>query len=489
MSDDLFQKIRYLKDVSGLTFRQIAKETGISRKKASKIYSGLAAGVPPRGFFLDPYRDLIASWFAEIPSLKALQVWQRLKERGVTLSRRCVERYTEGWRREKKGKVYWPLTFLPGEEGQVDWFFVDHPKLGNLWGFTIILSYSRYAFAHLFNRSSFEFFIEGHLIAFDDLGGCPHALRYDNLKSVVLRREPLTYNPAFLEFARHYRFEIILCNVRAGNEKGRVERLIRSIRDTFLNTAGHHQSLPAVNGALHQWIKEKNETVHRSTDAVPSEKKKEETLKALPDRRWNNVLVHLPKLPTKTGFLIFDTNLYSVPEHAAHGPLSLHSFVDRVEIYDAKGNRVASHPRSFERKKEIFNPLHRSGSRLSGRAKRERIYAVIKNMDQEMERFLEQNAQAGEDTYQSAYVFFKLLRDHSRGLLLSLVREAIKQRGCRMKWILSRLNPSEPSEEPVSPQNASLLAIDYQPRPLEDYEGVDSLSSSDRRKSRRDNAK
>jgi transposase len=469
MKDDL-EKIRYLKEVQGLTFRQIAKETGIPRKKASRIYSGLPAGARPRGFRLDPYRDLIASWFNEIPSLKALQVWQRLRERQVTISRRVVERFTKDFRRKKRDKVYWPLAFLPGEEAQVDWFCVDHPKLGRLWGFTLVLSYSRYAFVHLFPRSSFEFFIEGHLQAFEALGGCPRALRYDNLRSVVLKREPLTYNPAFLEFARHYGFEIRLCNVRAGNEKGRVERLIRSIRETFLNTAGHHLSLPALNKAQHGWVDEKNGTLHRATEAIPLEKKKEERLKALPERPWANGLVHPPKLPTKTGFMIFDTNRYSVPEHAAHAPLTLHSLVDRIEIRDAKGNRVASHPRCFERNKEIFNPLHRSGRGLSEKAKRERIYAVIKNMDPDLETFLERNASVGEDPYQSAYVFFTLLREHSRGLLLSLIREAVKQGCCRMKWILSRLDLTETSSNPVSPQNASLLAIDYKPRPLDDYD-------------------
>ena len=301
-------------------------------------------------------------------------------------------------------------------------------------------------------------------MAFDDFVGLPRALRYDNLKSVVLKREPLQYNPAFLEFARHYGFEIRLCNPASGNEKGRVERLIRSIRETFLNTADHHQSLAALNQALHQWVREKNETVHRATGAVPSEKKFEETLKSLPGRRWSNALICPPKRPTKTGYMIFDTNLYSIPEYKAHEPLSLHVGVGRVE-----GGRVASHPRSFERKKEITNPLHRSGNRLGDKAKRERIYAVIKNMDQAIADFLEENARAGEDSYQSAYLFFKLLKEQSRGLLLSLAREALLARCCRMKWVLSRLMVPEPSADPVSPQNASLLVLDYRPRPLEDY--------------------
>ena len=468
--NDLIGKIKYLKEVKGLTFRQIEAEAGIPRKRASKIYSGVLPMIEKRGFLLDPYRDLITSWLQDIPSLKAIQIWHRLKERGIAVSYRATAEYTLEWRKKKKGKVYWPLTFLPGEEGQVDWFFAAHPCLGKLAGFALVLSYSRYVFAHLIPRSSFEFFIEGHLLAFERFEGTPRALRYDNLKSVVLKREPLTYNPAFLEFARYYGFEIRLCNPASGNEKGRVERLIRSIRETFLNTADHHQSLQAVNEALHQWTFQKNQTVHRATDRIPAEAKKEETLKALPAKPWNNVRVHPPQSPTKTGFMIFDTNLYSVPEYKAHGPLSLHSSTDRVEIYDAKGNRVACHPRSFGRKKEIANPLHRSGKYLSKKGKRDRIHAVIKNMDPEMEKFLEQNTHAGEDPYQSAYVFFTLLKEHSRGLLLSLVREAVEQKCCRMKWILSRLNLSSTQTEAVSPQNAALLAIDYKPRPLEDYD-------------------
>ena len=107
---------------------------------------------------------------------------------------------------------------------------------------------------------------------------------------------------------------------------------------------------------------------------------------------------------------------------------------------------------------------------MGEKGKRDRIHAVIKNMDPVVEKFLEQNALAGEDPHQSAYVFFKLLREQSRGLLLSLVREAIQQRGCRMKWILSRLNLAEPQADPVSPQNTQILAIDYKPRPMEDYD-------------------
>jgi hypothetical protein len=56
--------------------------------------------------------------------------------------------------------------------------------------------------------------------------------------------------------------------------------------------------------------------------------------------------------------IIFDTNQYSVPEYLAQKLLSIHSSASFVEVYDGK-NRVATHPRVFERGKKIVNPIHR----------------------------------------------------------------------------------------------------------------------------------
>jgi hypothetical protein len=90
-----------------------------------------------------------------------------------------------------------------------------------------------------------EFFLEGHMEAFGEIGGIPHRGRYDNLKSVVIRRRPETiYNSQFLDFARHYGFSIYLCTPGRANEKGRVERVIRDMED-------HDQLLPGPGSS--QW--------------------------------------------------------------------------------------------------------------------------------------------------------------------------------------------------------------------------------------------
>lgn len=473
--EEIAQRIKYLKDVEKLSFRQMEKKIGICRNALSKIYSGSwKEHRMQREFLLDAHRDLISHWYQECPSLKAVQIYRRLFDRGVTVDYATVARYTCEFRKKPKGRVYWPLEFLPGEEGQVDWFFVTHPKLGKLCGFATILSYSRYLFAHLFQRYSFEFFIEGHLMALRSFGGCPHALRYDNLKSVVITRQPLVYNPAFLDFARHFGFEIRLCNVAAGNEKGRVERVIRSMKETFFNEASNHQSLKALNTDLHEWIERKNNTLHRATEAKPADKMKEEKLKPLPDGEWQNVVIHPPKTPTKTGLIVFDTNSYSFPDYLGRGEIVVRSSVDRVDLHTLDQRRVASHQRSFGRNQCIINPIHRTVARLSAPAKRERILSIMRGLDHAIAKFLDAHGIVGEDLYAQAHELFTLLRTNSKAVVISAVREAIAKDTPRISAVRALLEPvSITTAAEVLPLEKGLLHIDYKPRSLEEYDDSD----------------
>lgn len=470
MEETIRQTILYLRDVLGMSFYQIQERTGISRRRASLIYRGCSQGRRrKRPFLLDPYRALIVEWFKEYPTLKAQQVYGWLRERGIKISYPAVVTYTRQFRKKIK-KLYHPLTFLAGEEAQVDWFIIHHPKLGRLYCFVFILSYSRYLFAHLFSRSSFEFFIEGHLMAFSAIGGITHAIRYDNLSSVVLRRRPeLQLNPRFLEFSRHYNIEIRLCNPGAGNEKGRAERVIRSLRETFFNTMENCSSLKALNQALHQWVENKNNTIHRTTEKKPAELLEEEKLRPLPEKPYNNLLIHPPVKTTKTAMMIFDNNSYSVPDYLVGKSLSIHSTPERVMIYDGT-KQVASHPRCFERGRQIINPLHRSFTKLSQKAKIERIYEVIKGLHPIISDFLLKNQLCGEDPKMTAYEIFKLMKTHSRAMLASVAGECLKKKSPRLRTFLSYLH-REPSEgEEVSPQKGELLNISYKPRGLEAYD-------------------
>jgi Mu transposase, C-terminal domain/Integrase core domain len=472
MQETLRQMILYLRDVLKLSFYQIQDRTGISRKRASRVYRGYCRernDNRERVFILDDYRSIIAAWFKEHPTLRAQQVHGWLQARGVAISYPAVVKYTRVFRK-KVQKAYHTLTFLPGEEAQVDWCCITHPRLGKLYCFAFILSYSRYMFAHVFPRSSFEFFIEGMMMGFSAVKGTTYSVRFDNLSTVVLKRRPeIQYNARFLEFSRHYGIEIRLCNPGAGNEKGRVERAIRSIRDTFLNTAEKHSSLKALNQALHEWVEKKNHTVHRATEKRPVDLLKDEKLRPLPEKPWNNVNIHPPVKTTKTAMMIFDTNSYSVPDYLVGKALSIHSTPDTVKIYDGAA-QVASHPRSFQRHMQIINPLHGSYCKLSIKAKMQRIHTAIKDPHPVISEFLAKNQAFGEDPQKTAYEIFTLMKSHSRGMLLSVASECLTRKSPRLRTFLSLLHREPADAEEVLPQNENLLTISYTPRGLEEYD-------------------
>jgi transposase len=470
MNQSVSEQVKYLREIKHLSFRQIGETLSLKRKTVSRAYYKSSAKTHRKKspLNMDIYHELIAQWFNEQSDLKAIQVWQRLKERGVIVGRRTVSRYTQHLR-NKKQKIHYPLNFLPGEEAQVDWFFANHPILGKLCGFVMILSYSRFAFFCFFPRNSFEFFIEGHLQAFAFFKGFPRCLRYDNLSSVVLKRQPLTYNPSFLAFARAHDFEIYLCNVACGNEKGRVERLIRTIRETCMNTLNPCSTFSTLNKGALEWLENRNNTLHRTTGKTPASMFADEQLKSIAPEPWLNERVLPPKQMSKTGLVTFDNNHYSAPDYLINETLTIHATPEYVYIFDARGEKKASHPRSFKTNQTFINPAHRSFKQISSEAKRKRIFAVIQNLDPWVKSFLEESVKSGEDPYTNAYLIFKLLPGHARETILSAIRQVFSQKQYSIQS-LYRLLKRSPDSEPVQPKNLSLLDIDYKPRSLEEYQ-------------------
>ena len=185
-----------------LSQRQIAEKLDIGRKRVRGILNSSDTAKPlPGKLALDEYVHLIVHWYKEYPRLKAKQVYERLKSYGFKGSYPSVARLSRKYRTIKQ-KAYHLLTFVPGEEAQIDWFFFNHKKSGQVAGFLYVLSYSRYAWGIFYPKISLEFFLAGHLVCFDHIGGLAHQHRYDNVKTVVLSRQPtIQYNPQFLDFA------------------------------------------------------------------------------------------------------------------------------------------------------------------------------------------------------------------------------------------------------------------------------------------------
>ena len=141
---------------------------------------------------------------------------------------------------------------------QVDWAHFGKLTIGRaerpLMAFVLVLSYSRYPFVRFYLGASLANLIRGHVEAFSVLGGTARILLYDNMKSVVLERrgDAIRFHPTLLELAAHYRFEPRPVAAARGNEKGRVERLIRFVRGSFFQ-ARRFRDLDDLNDQADEW--------------------------------------------------------------------------------------------------------------------------------------------------------------------------------------------------------------------------------------------
>jgi hypothetical protein len=100
----------------------------------------------------------------------------------------------------------------------------------------------------------------------------------------------------------------------------------------------------------------------------------------------------------------------------------------------------------------------------------QRIYEAIKNLHPTISDFLDKNQACGEDPQKTAYEIFKLMKTHSRGMLVSVASECLNKRSPRLRMFLSYLHKDPTEAETVQPQKAELLNISYQPRGLEAYD-------------------
>jgi transposase len=466
--ESLIQRVLHLRQVEKLSQRQIARSLGIDRKRVGRILkgTGLASAIPKKSI-LDDYSGLIAQWYKQYPRLKATQVYERLKSYGYTGRYGSVARLTRD-ERAPENNAYHPLTFLPGEEAQIDWFFFNHERLGQVAGFLYLLSYSRYAWGIFYPKTSFEFFLAGHMECFKHIGGLAHRHRYDNLKSVVLKRSAqIEYNPQFLDFARFYGFSIHVCNPYSGNEKGRVERLIRDIRvflyaETFIDLAD-------LNQKFHLWLEKRNLTLHRSTHKAPKDLRNEERLIRLPQLHYEPRRI-IQAAASKTALVEFETNKYSVPSTCAGKAVEIIAYPDRIEICLA-GKITANHKRSFGRAGMFQNPLH--SETLLNRTpqfKMRRILQVMFGMDPEFGYFFD-HQDNDDERMDSAYQLFVLLKTHSKGMLVSAVRELNALSCFKIKAIMSLLNlPASEESQILWPKDTGLLNLTYEERRLKDYD-------------------
>jgi hypothetical protein len=186
-------------------------------------------------------------------------------------------------------------------------------------------------------------------------------LLYDNLKSAVLERrdDAIRFHPTLLALSAHYHFEPRPVAVARGNEKGRVERAIRYIRDSFF--AGRQWTdIDDLNAQADAWCAgpAANRPCPEDRRVTVGEAFAQEQpqLLALPDNPFETderAEVSVGKTP----YIRFDLNDYSVPHTHVRRTVTVMASLTRVRVLDGS-EVIAEHRRVYGKGEQIEHPAH-----------------------------------------------------------------------------------------------------------------------------------
>jgi transposase len=430
----------------------------------------------------DPYLPFIRQTLELYPRLRATRIYQMLRERGYQSSvvqlRRAVATL-----RPHRPEPFLRLHMFPAEQAQVDWAHFGEVRVGRarrrLSCFVITLAYSRALYLEFFFDQTMENFLRGHVHAFQAWAGSPRVILHDNLRSAVLERRgnQIHFHPRLLELCAHYHCIARPCQVRAGNQKGRVERAIRYVRESFW--AGrdfttleqcNRQALLWRDQVAHQrpWPGDDTRTV---AQAFAEEQPR---LLPLPLHPFDTDLM-LPIRSAKTIYVRFDLNDYSIPPEAVRRPLTLVASDTWVRILDGT-QEIARHRRSYDRHQPLLDPAHQQALLQE---KRKAFHSTptgrLAQSVPESETLLDLAFARGESAGSQTAQLLKLLDLYGAAALRQAIREALERdtpRASSVAFLLRRRQQSTPSTAPKVDlsRHPEAQAIDVQPHNLETYD-------------------
>jgi len=415
----------------------IARQLGLHRDVVIRVLEKAGVLEPPvqRPSMIDPYVPFILETFKQYPTITAVRLYEMVKERGFPGRPDYFRHLVGPLRPLRPVEAYLRLKTLPGEQAQADWAHFGKIQFEKserpLWAFVMVLSYSRGIFLKFYPGASGFYFVLGHVEAFGFWNGSVRVVLYDNLKSVVLERrgDAIRFHPQILALAAHYHFEPRPVAIGRGNEKPRVERAIRFVRDSFFS-ARPWKDLEDLNRQAEEWCR------GRAMERLWPEDRTLSVKTAFDLEQGK--LLELPGDPFpaeerqevavgKTPYVRFDKNDYSVPHTRVRKTLVVSASLDTVRILDG-AEVVARHPRSFGKGQVIEDPKHvEELVQEKKRARKERGLDRLGRAAPSSQELLVRMAERGGNLGTPVAMLLKLLETYGAGELESAIAECLKK--------------------------------------------------------------
>lgn len=474
----------------------LARQLGVHHNTVRRVLAqaGQAPGLAAvRPSMVDAFVPLIRTTFEKYPTLRASRLYAMVRERGYGGGPDHFRHVVARYRPAPVAEAYLRLRTLPGEQAQVDWGYFGKLKIGRaeraLWGFVMVLSYSRHLFLRFFFGNAMANFLRGHLGAFESFTGVPRVLLYDNLKSAVLERvgQAIHFNPTLLELAAHYRFEPRPVAVARGNEKGRVERAIRYIRDSFF-AARECSDLADLNAQATTWCEQiaaerlcPEDRSRRVREVFADER---ERLLALPDNPFpceEIAPIDLKHSP----YVRFDLNDYSVPHTYVRRSVEVHATLECVRVVDG-ATVIATHPRSWGKGEQIEIAEHVADLVAFKRAARhhrglDRLHHACPHADAFFAALAARHGNLGAATT----ALTKLLDLHGTGALDDALAGALHAQAphlAAVRQLLEQSRHAQAQPPPIAvalPPDPRVRDIVVHPHPLTTYDHIRTEAEND----------
>jgi hypothetical protein len=283
-----------------------------------------------------------------------------------------------------------------------------------------------------------------------------------------------------MELCAHYYFAARPCQVRAGNQKGRVERAIRYVRESFW--AGRSfTTLEECNRQALLWrdqIAQQRPWPGDDTRTVAQAFAEEQPrLLPLPAHPFPTDLIKTVG-SRKTIYVRFDLNDYSIPPEAVGRPLTLVASDTLVRILDGT-QEIARHRRSYDRHQPVLEPAHQQALlQLKRKAFHSAPTGRLAQAVPESETLLDLAFARGESAGSQTAQLLKLLDLYGAPALRRAICEALERntpRASSVAFLLRKRQQATPSSRPLAvdlSQHPEVQAIDVQPHNLETYDDL-----------------
>ena len=371
---EVYAAVRRFVFVEGNSQREAGRVFGLHRETVAKMcqfslppgYTRKKPVLRPKLGPLLPVIDAILEADRTAPVKQrhtARRIFERLRdEHGFGGGYTVVKDYVRLCRARGR-ETFVPLAHPPGH-AQVDFgeaIGVIDGVRQKMHFLCMDLPQSDACFVKAYPRETTEAFLDGHVSGFAFFGGVPQSILYDNTTIAVAKilgdgkRERTR---AFTELVSHYLFQDRFGRPGKGNDKGKVEGLVKHARLKFMTPIPHAASYDAFNADLLERCRARQgERAGRHTETIA-------------ERLVADVaaLRRLPAVPlepcekraarvSSTALVRYRTNDYSVPTRYGFQDVVVKGFVDEVVIL-CGGEEIAHHARSYGNGVFVADPLH-----------------------------------------------------------------------------------------------------------------------------------